>query len=286
MNTLWKIRTTMHRAGFHILFSPYRAYGYPQTYDNKFTYNESIEGLTVADAIAESDGPTIKSTVWSHDGFPGEVYRSLFPEAGFLFAKVVREDKSIVWRRYSTVTEDGKNYALGNGTFAPNLRDGTQTFGINIFRTIGGGYGCAFVVTNLNVQTATTSQWSLQVLFLHPDTNKVTKPSNVWTSPADVQISNNACSVTYDEITPFGIGWMIHTVVVNQLPKFTTYDIDYQNPNIVTTSPAINEEIPIRKTDISITYDMQVKPNAGNVSIYATDDMNILLRQTYSPVYF
>jgi len=61
--------------------------------------------------------------------------------------------------------------------------------------------------------------------------------------------------------------------------------IDYQNPNVVTTSPTIGEEIPIRKTDVSITYNMQVKPNTGNVTIYATDGINKFLRQTYSPVY-
>ena len=31
---------------------------------------------------------------------------------------------------------------------------------------------------------------------------------------------------------------------------------------------------------------MQVKPNTGNVTIYATDGINKFLRQTYSPVFF
>ncbi|CAG8524080.1 10339_t:CDS:2 [Paraglomus occultum] len=461
-------------------------YVYAQSYDNKFTYTESIEGLTVADATAEIDGttlvrlqkaandsqcpftkdiyfrvifpnntvigstPTINMSSYNYcanltstsrismisliegwiyvtyledvglaqfqqygvpiayngtlgetklllnydDGIPGDLYRSMIPEAGFLFAKI-RRDGPVIWRRYSTVTEDGKIYALGDGNFTANLRDGSQVYGSNIFRTVDGGYGCAFVTRNYdakNKNAETNLQWGLQVTFLHPDTNTVSKPSIIWTSPAgvsDVQLGFNACNIAYDgsgyvcillvtmgqaqmlhqvnfystgasydnfaltfdpknvveadRISPlFYGGYMIvnfvdsdigrvaknaivlspngtvtktvtfvsQTYVVNvyarnntvwhwmndspqswsiisyYLPKFTTYGIDYQNPNVVTTSPTIGQEIPSRQTSISITYDMQVKPNTGNVSIYATDGVNKFLRQTYSPVYF
>src|SRR6185312_1460846 len=60
----------------------------------------------------------------------------------------------------------------------------------------------------------------------------------------------------------------------------------YQSPNVITTTPLIDSEIATRRPTIDITYNIQVKPATGNVTIYATDGVKKYFRQSYSPISF
>ena len=72
-----------------------------------------------------------------------------------------------------------------------------------------------------------------------------------------------------------------------QLKLFTPCsDANYQSPNVITTAPLIDGKIETRRTTINITYNVQIKPATGNVTIYATDGVKKYFRQTFSPISF
>ncbi|CAG8525393.1 3950_t:CDS:2 [Paraglomus occultum] len=73
--------------------------------------------------------------------------------------------------------------------------------------------------------------------------------------------------------------------IVSYNPKYMNDDNNYQSPNVNTTTPPIGGEIATRSTTINITYNVPVKPAAGNVTIYATDGVNKYFRQSYSPIF-
>ncbi|CAG8502330.1 7793_t:CDS:2 [Paraglomus brasilianum] len=324
-----------------------------------------------------------------NDTLPGHIFKSMVPEAGFLYAKQVGANGPVIWKR-CTVTKDRSVVDCpDDGTFAP--KDGAQIRNFGIFSTVGGGFSCVFATQTPNEYGAkivnNKAQLELEILFLDPDANKATKPTTIYTGPPGIdKITLGDCGLSYDgygytclllvstgrnqkllqvifhstrpgasnaplktaskdivgvdKIRPlFNGGYLLlynfakdgeilvkgakmidpegktiqtislvkpvpmlnvyprnntiwywendstsWSIVSHNLPNYTKYGGTYQSPNVITTTPLIDSEIATRRPTIDITYNIQVKPATGNVTIYATDGVKKYFRQSYSPI--
>ncbi|CAG8611342.1 11793_t:CDS:2 [Funneliformis caledonium] len=71
--------------------------------------------------------------------------------------------------------------------------------------------------------------------------------------------------------------WEIYSA---DIPKFTSNDNGYNNPNIKATYPSINSKIPLSLTNINITYNFQVTTSINKIFIYQVNNSDSTLRQT------
>ncbi|CAG8517544.1 16437_t:CDS:10 [Funneliformis mosseae] len=71
--------------------------------------------------------------------------------------------------------------------------------------------------------------------------------------------------------------WTIYSV---DLPKFTSKDNGYNNPNIKTTYPIINSNVPLSTITINVTYNFPITISTSNISIYQNNNNYPILRQS------
>ncbi|PKY25810.1 hypothetical protein RhiirB3_254580 [Rhizophagus irregularis] len=75
---------------------------------------------------------------------------------------------------------------------------------------------------------------------------------------------------------------MTWKILSTTLPKFFSDDYGYENPNIKSTYPSIDSNIPLSITTVNITYHLSVTKSTNNVSIYQynNNDNLPILRQS------
>ncbi|CAG8595602.1 9829_t:CDS:2, partial [Paraglomus occultum] len=348
--------------------------------------NSSFEQYGIPVAYNGSLGvPTLLASF--NDTLSGRIFKSMVPDAGFLYAKKIGANGPVIWKRCSTAVEDGIVDCSNNGTFA--LSNGAQIQDFKIFSTVDGSFSFVFATQTLNEYGANINNKELVIMFLDPDSNQVTKPTTIYTSPPGVdQITIGDCGLSFGGygytcllLISTGRNQILHqvdfhstrpgvsdvdlktaskdivgldrikflfdggylllynfakdgetfikrarmidpdgqsvqtipfaqpvtklhvyprsntvwywesnstqswSIISHDLPKYTKYDANYQSPNVITTTPVIDSEIAIRSTTLDITYNIQVKPATGNVTIYATDGVKKYFRQSYSPIF-
>ncbi|RIA88249.1 hypothetical protein C1645_826666 [Glomus cerebriforme] len=106
-----------------------------------------------------------------------------------------------------------------------------------------------------------------------------------WDFPKDLKVSQYYTMSGYRNRTMLVINQedeMSWRVLYTTLPKFTSDDYGYENPNINSTYPLINSNIPLSVTNINITYHSPIAISTNNISIYQyRNDIDLpILRQS------
>ncbi|GBC09383.1 hypothetical protein RclHR1_08810002 [Rhizophagus clarus] len=109
--------------------------------------------------------------------------------------------------------------------------------------------------------------------------------NGTWNFPQNLILSPGNPLTTYRSglmILGYNENEYTWKLLLADMPKFIPDDCGYNNPNIKTTYPSINSNIPLSTTNINITYHLPVSASTNYISIYQYNEDTPILRQSIS----